>query len=185
MVCCFIAALAALGDAAPVAAQPAMSDRGGAFTLMVTPVFEHPLPLDKDQAVTCETRNLSAGGDPVLHILSPAADLLQTPPLRQRTEFVRNDNIDGGLSARVTFTAPQKRSYLLVLRANRPTTLGVADVFCDGALVAERVPFGGAFMRLVNLRRQEVLQTVPLARGPHAHQLYLLDPDGRHGRQHH
>ena len=149
------------------------STGAGAYPLQASGVFEMTLLRQAGQTTTCETRNLAPRTDPVLHVIKlPMGD----GPV---SELARDDDSAGGLSARVSFTAPSAGRYLLVLRAAGPGASGTADLYCDGQLVWTNLGVAGAFKRLETLKTRETLRTVTGPGGPRLHTLYLLGDDGR------
>ena len=146
---------------------------GSAYRLDASVVFSMTLDFTAGQTRTCETRNLTGGADPVLHLLAPKTGNGAVQ------EVARDDDSAGGLNARFSFRASSAGRFRLVLRANWNSGQGAADLFCDGRVVWLRLPVGGAFKRLENTRAGETLTIVPLPNGPRSHTLYTLDDDGR------
>jgi len=92
------------------------------------------LRLGRGQSVEAETRGLTPGADPVLHLWSDVDG-----------EVARDD--DGGrepLAARLRFTATRAGRYLLLLRAYDARDDGVCDLLLDGSVHTRRLKFGGA-----------------------------------------
>jgi hypothetical protein len=146
---------------------------GGSFDLEATPVFELPIRLTANERVVFETRNLSEGSDPVLHLLGP-----QATGSSAAFEVARDDDSLGSFAARLTYTAPVTGTYTLVMRAAWNGRDGTADLFRNGRLIWPDLPFGGAFKRLEGLRKAETLTTVALPRGPFEHVLYIINDTG-------
>lgn len=146
---------------------------GGAFSLAATPTFELALQLSASQRISCETRNSTPRSDPVLHIIAG------NNASGNVTELARDDDSAGNLNARVSFRAPTTGSYLLLMRAAGNGAGGSSDVFCDGRIVGRASNVGGAFQRFTNVRRNEIVQAVPLPGASPAFTLYGFDPLGR------
>lgn len=149
------------------------STGGSAHELDVTPVFELPVRLTAGVRVVFQTRNRSANSDPMLHLLAPVSGNGAV------TEVARNDDSAGDYNARLSYTPPTTGTYLLIMRATWKRKSGTADLLKDGRLVWPALPFGGAFQRLENLRVNEELTTVPLARAALSNTMYVLDDYGR------
>lgn len=149
------------------------STGGSAFALNANSVFELTLRRTAGQTTTCQTRNTTGDGDPVLHVLQMPTGSGAV------SELARDDDSGGNLNARVTFRAPSAGRYLLILRASNAFSAGATDLSCDGRPVVLGVKLGGAFKRLVNLRSSESLRTVALPGGPRLHALYILDDAGK------
>ncbi len=133
-----------------------------------SPIPELAVSLARGQSVTFETAALSAGSDPVLHLLDA----------RGRQVAV-DDNGAGGKAARLRFRAPSASTYRLVVRATSNATGGRADLLRNGVRWRAGVRFGGWQLTLPGLRAGETLETarLPNGAGP-THSLYLLATDG-------
>jgi hypothetical protein len=93
------------------------------------------LVLAENELVTVETRDLSPGADPVLHLLSA----------EEGREAARDD--DSGAepgAARLHFRAPAAGTYLVLLRAYASEDDGFCTVLVNGAARLEHVTFGGS-----------------------------------------
>jgi len=119
--------------------------------------------------VTFETASVSAGGDPVLHILLSSTG----------REVAVDDNSAGGKAARIAFTPPVAGRYQVVVRARSQGTVGTCDILRNGAVLQRGAAFGGWQMELPNLRALEEVETIrlPGGAGP-IHSLYVLKPGG-------
>ncbi len=148
------------------------SRAGSAYDMSGSPVIEIPLTFGVLRVLQCETRNATAGADPVLHLLRGA------DPNGAVTQVAMDDDSAGNLNSRLRFQSGESGRYLLVMRAARSSATGKADLWCDGVKLRSQAPVGGSFKRLEQLRAGERLQTVTLPRGPQGHRLYLLDDEG-------
>ena len=145
---------------------------GSAHRIETAPIYELSVYLTAGRTVRFETRNRSAGADPVLHLLAPQS---ASGPV---TQVATNDDGAGDYNARMTYTPRASGTYTLVLRAAWKGKGGTVDLLRDGAVIRAAAVFGGGFQRLEGLRVDEELITVPLAGAPTAHRLYLLDDAG-------
>ncbi len=145
---------------------------GSSHRLDTAPIYELSVNLTAGRPVRFESRNRSAGSDPVLHLLAGQAT---GGPV---TQVATNDDGGGDYNASMTYTPSTSGTYTLVLRAAWKNKGGTVDLVRDGAVLRYGVVFGGGFQRLENLRVDEELITVPLAGAPSAHRLYLLDDNG-------
>jgi Ricin-type beta-trefoil lectin domain len=123
---------------------------------------------------TIATTDVSAGGDPVLHVLwhDPDADWRQT---------AMNDNNGDELASRVTFMPESGNRYLVVVRAHDNNSAGTCNLTVDGQLWRANVGFGGYLATLEDVRAQETIHTIRQPRQSHmapsqpSHLLYALD----------
>lgn len=172
-----IAGLAAFGsgqlEARVVRDHRSPSRSGGAFSLMATPVFETELQLVRGQTITCETRNLTPGADPVLHLIPPRNAIRPFAPI------VNADDTGTDLNARLTYRVQSSGTHRLILRASHGTTAGNADLLCGGQPRGVQLPVGGVSKSMESIRQGETLTTVPLPKAPRAHVVYVLDGEGR------
>ncbi|KAB2910133.1 MAG: hypothetical protein F9K40_03345 [Kofleriaceae bacterium] len=149
------------------------STGGSAHTIETSTIMELPVALTAGRRVTYETRNRSAGSDPVLHLLAPVT---KNGPVN---EVARDDDSAGDYNARLTFVPATSGTYRLVVRAAWKGKGGTADLLRDRSVFWPGMPFGGGFQRFEDLRADEELITVPLPNGTHHHTLFLVDDDGR------
>ncbi|HEU0248631.1 MAG TPA: hypothetical protein VFR38_16260 [Gaiellaceae bacterium] len=127
--------------------------------------MERGVSLSAGIRVTFETVNLSAGSDPILHLLRPG-DLVQVG---------FDDDSGDGPAARLSYLPPRSGTYVLLLRAATNETDGTADVLMDGETIATRQPFGGWQVTMDGLRASEEIWSVKLPSGaPEVHRLYIL-----------
>lgn len=137
------------------------------YNINLTPIAELPMFLRAGSSVVIETRNLSAGSDPVLNLLSP-----------EGVEVAANDNAGNGLAARITFNVVANGSYTLIVRAKNNSSGGTADIVMNDVTQASNVPFGGWQQELQRLRLNETVETVKLPLGAGGtHRIYFLKPD--------
>lgn len=134
---------------------------------VVPVVYEATLMLTVGQTVTIETRNLSQGADPVLHLFGPLGN-----------EVKIDDNGNGGLSARIAHTATLSGPHVVVLRAKNAAGAGRCDLYKNGNISATAIEFGGWRVTYDNIKAGEQLETVRATGGPSVHRLYLLRDDG-------
>ena len=125
------------------------------------------LTLRRDESATIETRNVSPGGDPVLHLLDASGK-----------ELAVDDNGGSGSAARLAFKAPTDGWYRVVCRSRSPSSAGTANLWRNGVVWRSAVSFGGWQADLTSLHAIP-LQTVrlPHGGGP-VHELYVLKSDG-------
>jgi hypothetical protein len=93
------------------------------------------LRLSRDQQVAIETRSLSSGADPVLHLLSL--------PGEQEVAFDDDSGSEPG-GALIRYTSAEPANYLLLLRAYAGADDGTCDLTVDGQIRLHQVKFGGA-----------------------------------------
>lgn len=135
------------------------------FDAQASAITEAVLYLRAGQTATIETRDLSAGGDTILHLLAPSG-----------TQVAVNDDASGSTRAsRVVYAAPSGGFYRVVVRSKTPASAGVADLYLDGAPWLAQNPFGGMRLVLPGLRAGEEIESIrlPNGAGPQ-HVLYLL-----------
>jgi hypothetical protein len=125
-----------------------------------TTVTEFTVELASGESVTFESAG--AGPDPVLHLVDR-----------------RGRQVAIAYGTRLTYRAPVKDTYWLVVRARSNTSAGTADILRNGASWRTGVRFAGTDLLLGDLRRSELLETVRLPGGAApTHSLYVLKPDG-------
>jgi hypothetical protein len=143
----------------------------------VTDVTVH---LSKGKTVVFATANLSANGDPVLHLLGPGASANGVVE-----QLAMDDDGGGNLNARLRFTPPKDGDYRLILRAASSESSGTCTLLRDGATMFSSVRFGAAIREYDNLRVGETLTTVFLPNGVSSFPaLYLLNARGEIIRRH-
>ncbi|MEQ7009954.1 hypothetical protein ABN028_27635 [Actinopolymorpha sp. B17G11] len=170
-----VAGLVAATAPAATASSAALSEAAGAprvWEVEPSSVTEVGYVLKKGQTVTVETTGLSSGADPVLHLLD-----------RNGRQVAMDDDSGPGQAARLTYTAPLRAPYYVVLRAASSATAGSATlVTTRGKFRSERpVTFSRwSPTYLASLRGGEKITSVPLPGVKStAHRLYLLGRDGR------
>ena len=135
-----------------------------------TPVSETIVRLTAGTEVRFETTEVSAGSDPILHLLFLSGD---------GEEVAFDDNGGPGSAARLRHVPAETGYYLLVLRATSNDSAGSANILQDGASSFGRRPFGGWQLTMNNLRQGERIQTVKLPGSTNAtHKVYVLRSDG-------
>ena len=156
----------------PVPTKPfgvidAMGAAGHVKNGTATPVYERSVTLTAGVETTFETRDLSAGADPVLHLLAPSG-----------IDFMRSDDTDGSKAARITVRPTVSGVYRLVLHAFKSETAGTARIFRDGLAITPTVTFGGWRVLVAGIRKGESLDTVRLPGSALTNQvLYIFDSD--------
>jgi hypothetical protein len=148
-------------------AQP---DQVRVFEQKVGAVPEFFFPLRAGQRVTFETRNLSSGIDPVLHLWD----------ITHGVEIAMDDNSGGGKAALLRTRVNRIGNYALIVRPRNFLSPGVTDIFKDGKLFRRKVKVGGWFVFLLNLKPMEQINVLPPPNGASSHFLYLLADDGLH-----
>ncbi len=133
-----------------------------------TPVYEQSVTLTAGVETTFETRNLSSGADPVLHLLTSGG-----------VDFARNDDADSSTrAARLTVKPTVSGSYLLILHAYTPASAGTATIYRDGTALTGTVPVAGWRALVAGLRSGESLETVRRPGSAVTSQvMYIFDPD--------
>ena len=149
----------ATGDQPVIATTEYGDVRGG----RASAVSEFQLSLAAGEAVTIETGNVSAGGEPVLHLLDA----------RSGAEVAVNY---GGTAARITYTATENRNLILVVRSMFQESAGTADLLKNGQPWKAGVPFAGLHQLFGELVPGEELRTVHQPGGTGAlHRMYIID----------
>lgn len=149
------------------AAEPMMFER------TATPVTVYSVQLTGGVTVSYETRRLTPGSDPVLHLFGPSG-----------TQVAVDDNGAGGTAARITYTPPISGTYRLLARARSESSTGGAVIYLNGAAMAPAASLGGAFVNLENIRSKESVVTAVLPQAGHrdrhrsSHVMYVLADDG-------
>jgi hypothetical protein len=138
------------------------------FDGVASPIAELSVEIDAGESVTFETAGVSAGADPVLHLLDRAGH-----------QVAVDDNGGTGNAARLVYRSSVDGDYILVLRARTSTSYGTADVLLNGSLWRSDVTFAGWQLELDALRDREAVQAVrvPNGAGP-VLELYLLQKSG-------
>lgn len=154
-----VLAVAACVFIAPMHSSGQMVNDGAA-----TWVYTTGINLTAGVKVKFETTALSAGSDPVLHLL--ASD---------DKEVAVDDNSAGGKAARLSYRPDKTGQYTLVVRSRKQKDAGTCDLLMNGALLGKNVPFGGFHVWLPNLRAGEEIETVRRPGGEGGvHWLYIL-----------
>ena len=108
------------------------------------------------KTVRVETRNLSAGGDTVLHLWSPA---------RRRQVSMDDDGGAGPGASLIRYTAPETEELVVLVRAYATADDGRCDLLVDGQVRRTAIRFGGA--------------VVPVAAGRTLHAVLINDRAGQ------
>lgn len=138
----------------PFGAMDVIGAVGSVKDGVATPVYERAITLTAGVQTTFETRDLSPGSDPVLHLLAPSG-----------TDLIRNDDADAETrNARITVTPAVTGLYRLVLHAFTPGTAGTGRIFKDGTPLTGTVAFAGWRVLVAGIRKGEALETVRLPR---------------------
>ncbi|MFI7134308.1 hypothetical protein ACIBQ1_52180 [Nonomuraea sp. NPDC050153] len=157
----------------PLWANPTEAAVQMVFEREDTPITVYGLQLTAQAPVTYETRRLTPGSDPVLHLFD--ADGRQVAV---------DDNGAGNRAARITYTPAGSGAFRLLVRARNGLSTGGAVIYKDGVPMAPAAAVGGAFVNLANLRAAEEIATAVLPRrgdqNRHrsSHGLYLISNDG-------
>ncbi len=129
----------------------------------VSPVFDAALSAG---AFVIATTNLSAGADPVIHVLDGTG-----------REVAFDDNSGGNGNAVVSGTLAS--AGRVIVRARSAGTAGTATLHLNGKLVS--IAFGGTFQTMTGLRVGERVESVKLFGSViDAHFIYVLASDGVH-----
>lgn len=155
------------------------STGGDTWEPTVSPVLDIAVQLTAGTRVTFETRAVSNGGDPVLHLLGPNAS-----DNGAVVQVAKDDDSGLGLNARLSFTPTQTSTYRLLLRASGTEYAGTCEVWRDNVRILPQIAFGGAMREYKGLRTSETLTTVPLPNGNEYHAIYVLSAGGDVQRRH-
>jgi Bacterial TSP3 repeat len=137
-------------------------------TVTATQTYEGRIYLTKLHRIRIETRNVSLGGDPVLHLLSPS-----------RAEVMVNDNNGGSLAAAFNYLPIVTGWYTVIVRAKDIAHRGTADLYKDGTLMAEQIAFAGTALSLKDMLAKESIEIVKLPQGTTGKdRLYILKANG-------
>lgn len=159
-----IAVVAFLGTCPPALALDLTMTR--VVTMEV--ISEYPVEIPAGSTMRFRTTNLSAGADPVLHLLNG-----------QGHEVAMDDNGGTGLEALLTYRSVSGGSFRLVVRARGTNRDGTCNLTLNSAEWHNDVVFGGQETTLSHLRGRETLETVKLPSGAKgAHLLFVLATDG-------
>jgi hypothetical protein len=145
---------------------PSTLFQGGVLEVPGSPIVEFTLALAAGQRVAIDTRNLTAGGDTVLHILDSGGKQLAVNDnivSDERVIAIRDlGDIAAPLSraSNIVFTAPAAGTYVVVVRARSPDRAGRCDVFVDNQPFRQGVAFGGVLVDMRGLRAGEWIETV-------------------------
>ncbi|MEZ4570231.1 MAG: hypothetical protein R2849_07870 [Thermomicrobiales bacterium] len=157
--------VAAEGDDAADQSRIATTEYGDVRRGQVSAVSEFQLALVAGESVTIETVNISEGGDPVLHLLDAG----------RGTEVAVNNSADGGLAARVSYTAAADINLILVVRSLAQETAGTTDLLKNGETWKTAVPFAGLHQLYGELIPGQELRTVHQPGGTGAtHRMYII-----------
>jgi hypothetical protein len=157
-----VALLGLLALAAPsVARAAAYGKHEGTASYVYTRELELPAGTHVFQTVLYE------GGDTVMHLWEPFADL----------EWAMNDDYGGQLSSRIEVTLPAAMLMILVVRSYSDATASYCNVLHNGALLDSNVPFGGKHFT-VDTAEHDVLQTVLVNGGTDDTVLFGLNAAG-------
>ena len=134
----------------------------------VSAVSEFLLSMSTGETVTVETANISAGEDPVLHLLD-----------FDGIELAVDDNAAGGTAAKVTYVADEPKTVIVMTRSKDQGTAGTTDLLKNGQPWKSGVTFAGWFGTYDGLVAGENLHTVQIPNGSTgSHRIYILEPDG-------
>jgi hypothetical protein len=102
--------------------------------VQLSPFIYYSLFLTSGIEYTIETKNLTSGGDTVLHVLYNNGLSFQ--------QIASNDDLTG-LASKVVFSAPTTGFYKVWVRAFSNSSGGKADVVVNGLTELTQAPFGG------------------------------------------
>lgn len=133
-----------------------------------TIISEYTVDLAANAAVTFQAINVSAGSDPVLHLLDASG------------AEVKMASSGGGLfPVRIAYTPPANANYRLVVRARSNASSGTCDIAMNDVPWQHHVVFAGWQTALSQLRAGEALETVKVPNGARGtHLLFVLKPNG-------
>jgi hypothetical protein len=150
--------------------QAAQADVLRVLEEKVGPIPEFVIPLKAGETVSLETRNLSPGIDPVLHLWDPA----------NRVEIAMDDNGGGGKSAKLTKRVTTAGDFVLIVRPRNFLSSGTTDIFKNGTLFKSAVQVEGWYVFLLSLQPKEQINVLPPPLGAPTHLMYLISEDGLH-----
>ena len=153
-----------------VISQAAQADVLRVFEEKVGPVPEFAIPLKAGETVSFETRNLSPGIDPVLHLWDPI----------NRVEIGMDDNSGGGKAALLRKRVTRAGDFLLIVRPRNVLSAGTTDIFKNGVLFRRAVLVEGWYVFLLSLQAKEQISVLPPPLGAPTHIMYLISEDGLH-----
>lgn len=132
-------------------------------------VYERIVALPAGVETTFETRYLSSGADPVLHLLR-----------MNGVDFARNDDADEGTrAARLVVRPTVAGNYLLVMHAYTPSSAGSAVIFRNGRRMSLRIPVAGWRALVAGIRKGESLAIVRRPGNAVAYPvMYIFEDDG-------
>lgn len=122
------------------------------------------------QTVDFETRNLSAGADPVIHLWD----------LSSNTEVAMDDNGGGGKASHLLVQAPHDGTYLIILRPRNIISSGTVDLFMNGQQALSNLRVDGSYLFISQAAVGETVNVLPIPLGPKTHTLYVIADDGLH-----
>jgi hypothetical protein len=122
------------------------------------------------QTIDFETRNLSPGADPVIHLWD----------LTFNTEVAMDDNGGGGKAAHLVVQAPHSGNYLIILRPRNFIANGTVDLYLNGQHALSNLRVEGSFLFISQPVAGETVNVFPLPLGPKTHTLYVIADDGLH-----
>jgi hypothetical protein len=122
------------------------------------------------QTIDFETRNLSSGADPVIHLWD----------LNLNVEVAMDDNGGGGKAAHLVVQAPHAGTYLIILRPRNLISSGTVDLYMNGQQVLSSISVEGSFLFISQAVAGETVNVLPLPLGPRMHTLYVIGDDGLH-----
>jgi hypothetical protein len=102
--------------------------------VQLSPFIYYHLYLQSGTQYTIETKNLTSGGDTVLHVLYDNGSSIQ--------QIAANDD-SPTVASKVVFSAPATGFYKVWVRSFSNTTGGKADVVINGITHLTQAPFGG------------------------------------------
>jgi hypothetical protein len=133
---------------------------------VTAPVTEIQVDITAGQPITFETRNCSAGADPVLHLFKPGVTS------EDRTELAVDDNGAGGVDARISLTPSSGGIGVLLLHAQADAT-GTCSIYRNGLPWQSGLSAGGKTINIV-AQTNDAVETVTMPGGRDYQAIYLV-----------
>lgn len=135
-----------------------------------TDIVELQVDITGGAPITYETRNCSAGADPVLHLFKPGSNS------DQRVQLAVDDNGAGGVNARVSLTPATGGIGFLIPRAKNDAH-GTCDIWRNGYPWQYGIAVGGKTVTVSGALVGDSVETVAMPLGGQYQAIYMLSGD--------